>query len=194
MAKYEKIGSDTYGVYLGKKESVWASIICWIAVIFIVLGSFSPYIDAATLGDKLPTSRLVLVDGGSNLFRYEKGDGSVAAVTLSANKSVEGDRFVVLVATTPEHEIQAVIHAKRLARWFEENIDSVDHVPVVVYSNDKGVGYTFHISGLPYWHDDYAPNAVMNPQQSAAALKDATITYKARKIMRERGEYSSLLN
>lgn len=140
------------------------------------------------------TSHLAPVEGDPGVFRYVEGDGSIAAVTLSAKKSVRQGRFVVFVATTDKQADQAVAHAKKLSEWFENSIDGVQQVPVVIYLNDKGVGYTYHISGQPYWHDVHSPKGTMTPQQSVDALKDAVVTYKAREVMRERGEFDALLN
>ena len=115
-----------------------------------------------------------------NSYRYHVGNGSISEITLASDLSKEGDQIVIFVATDSKNEAKAIAHAQKLASWFEGNIDSINAVPVVIYPNDKGVGYTFLINGTRYWHAKHAPKMFMNPQQTVAALKDAVLTYHAR--------------
>lgn len=122
-----------------------------------------------------------------NCYRYNVGDGSVNEIDLTSDLSKKGDGFVVFVATNPGNEAKAVAHAKKISKWFETRVDTISTVPVVIYPNNKGVGYTFMIFGERYWHAEHAPQMFMQPKQTVAALEDAVLTYKARKEMKRRG-------
>ena len=126
------------------------------------------------------TSRLEGVTDIPNCYRYHAGDGSISEITLASDLSKKGDRIVIFVATNPNNEAKAVGHARKIASWFEGSVDSIDSVPVVIYPNDKGVGYTFLINGTRYWHAVHAPKMFMNPSQTVVALEDAVLTYRAR--------------
>lgn len=140
------------------------------------------------------TSRLEPMSGEKGVFRYVEGDGSISALTLSARLSKTADRFIILVTTTKEYEAQALAHGKKLARWFEDNIDAISSVRIILEPSKIGVGYIFHISGLRYFDDHYAPKGVMGPQTTVDARQDVIITYKARMIWLERGDYNDVLD
>lgn len=190
MAKYEKVGGGTYGVYK-KKKSGCAPIIVGVIIFFVVMGLLSECSGAEIAGNHLPVSHLEPVQDDPGVFRYVEGDGSAAVVTLSAEMSRKDGRFVILVASTPEHETQALAHGKKLAAWFVEKIDGVSAIPIVVYRNDQGVGYTYFISGHSYYHKEYAVGGVMTPQQTVESRDNAVLSYKARKVIREEGSRDS---
>lgn len=123
-----------------------------------------------------------------NVFYYIEGNKSIAAVTLAAELSQTKGRLVVLTATTENYEQQAVDHGKKLAAWFADRIDNTDTVPVVVYLNDKGVGYSYLINGFRYTNEEDIKSGIMNPQQSVTALEDALLDHQASLIVEAAGK------
>lgn len=133
----------------------------------------------AALGATPSKSFLKPVDVDQSIYAYVDGSDGISASILSARKSETGDQFVVFVGTTDAYYSQATSHAVKLANWFEKNLEDVSNVPVVVFLNEKGVGYSFHMNGLGYKHKEHAAEGVMNPQETVAALGDAKLEYQA---------------
>lgn len=92
--------------------------------------------------------------------------------------------------TPPHYEKDAVAHAQRLAKWFQENITRIEgEIPVVIYPTKSGVGYSYYISGLSYKHEEYSPKGVMHPQQAIDARHNVISSYYNTMLMRERGQF-----
>lgn len=157
-----------------------------ISLLVVAFAVFS-FSACAAKTEVLPESHLAPDPNDPELLRYVKGDGSIADVTLAAELSRKRDRFVIVVATTSDVEAPAIGHAKELKAWFIKNIDEVSEIPIIVYLNDKGVGYTYYISGMNYYHPEWAVGGIMTPEQTGLSLENVVHSYKARKIIRNEG-------
>lgn len=191
--KYEKIGQAD--IYREKKEIGCAPIIGGCFLAFIILVMLSQCAEGSTPSPLNPLRELVPISEGSHVYRYEAGNSGESAMKLAARMSLSEDPyFVIFVAYTDRHETPAIEHAKKLSVWFRGNIGAIDReVPIVLYPNDRGVGYTFYISGIRYSNEELTSDGIMNPQQSAASRQDVSTTYYAQMILRERGEYDFLV-
>ncbi len=164
------------------------STLCYLSV-FLVLG-LSLRAGAETPATELTPSTLVPDKQG--ILRLQAGNDGKSALTLAEELSFKPGigYLVITVLTNEKHEKQAISHALKLQDWFEKQISTKDHVPIVLYRNERGVGYIYHMGGLPYFHDEHAkfPDGVMTVQGSASALNDARLYHLARVRMEFTGE------
>ncbi|MEO0510802.1 MAG: hypothetical protein AAF065_13200 [Verrucomicrobiota bacterium] len=206
--RYEKIGQAN--IYREKKKNGCGPIIGVILLFFVAMALLSECSGAELTGkpldlilnDPIPAnankgvsnpSRLSKVSGEPRLLMYEKRSGNISPFQFAVETSKQADRLVILAASTEKYKTQAVDHAQKLAKWLELELNTVERVQIIVYQNDKGVGYYYYVSGLTHW-DNEGPVLAMKPDQATAELEKVVWTHKARLALIERGEHLDILN
>ena len=96
-------------------------------------------------------------------------------------------QLVILLGTSEKYREQSVTHAQKLAKWFR-NHQAIETVLVVAHKmTDEGVFIVYCLpDGLPYKHEELAPDGTLTVQNSVQVREDAVQSYRAAMVIRER--------
>jgi len=128
-----------------------------------------------------------LIEDSKGVLWVARGDNQGHPGALAAALSQRPPYMVIYVSTTDEYEDRAIAHARGLAKWFGDQPDGPDKVPVVALKSKYNTHFYIEICGIHYTHDEFAPEGKMGPQETYRVREDALLTYRARVALQREG-------